>query len=76
MEIESEIESLFLVHDYRWKIDGVLRYPTSEEIRQTIDRAVEELYHEQDGTQLEVGRLIIKKSQGHYDVYAMIGEGQ
>jgi hypothetical protein len=76
MEIESELESLFLVHDYRWKIDGVLRYPTSEEIRQTIDRAVEELYHEQDGTQLEVGRLIIKKSQGHYDVYAMIGEGQ
>lgn len=72
--LEDELESIFIVHDYRWKIDGVLRYPTAEEIRQTIDKAVERLHNEDDEAQLEVGRLIIKKKQGHYDVYTMIGE--
>lgn len=75
MKIEDELESFFMVHDYRWQIDGTLRFPTAEDIRQTIDRAEEELYDEKVGTQLEVGRLIIKKVQNHHhDVYVMIGE--
>lgn len=74
LRIEDEIESLFLVKDYRWKIDGALRYPNSDEIRQTIDRAKSDLYDEAEGTQLEVGRLIIKKRAGHFDVFVMIGE--
>lgn len=74
MSLEEELESMFLVKDYRWRINGSLVYPTATDIRETIDRAVKELYDEPEGTQLEVGRLIIKKADGHYDVYAMIGE--
>lgn len=74
MQIEDELESFFLVHDYQWRIDGVLRYPTAEEIRQTIDRAVSELYDENEGTQIEVGRLIIKKHQEGFSVYVLTGD--
>lgn len=74
MKVEEELESLFLVKGYHWNIGGNLIIPNAEDIRVTIDRAKEELYDEPDGTQLQVGRLIIKKQDGHYDVYVMIGE--
>jgi hypothetical protein len=85
MHIEEELESFFLVHDYQWRIDGVLRYPTADDLRATIDRAVTTMYDEPEGTQLEVGRLIVKKSDdnGHiivkkhdsgFGVYVLVGE--
>jgi hypothetical protein len=74
MAIESEIESLFIAKGYQWMIGGKRVFPTTEDIRSTIDRAVDELYDEPDGTQIEVGRLIIKKRDGHFDLFVMIGE--
>lgn len=74
MNLEDELESFFLVHDYRWKIDGALRYPTADEIKRTIDKSVEELCDEEEGTQIEVGRLIIKKHDSGCAVYVLIGE--
>lgn len=74
MNVEDELESFFMLHDYRWRIDGTLRFPTADDIRMTIDRAIEELYDERVGTQLEVGRLIIKKTPKHFDIYVRIGE--
>jgi len=74
MKIEEELESLFLVKGYQWKIDGSKRFPTADEIRQAIEEAKLQLVDEEDYTQLEVGRLIIKKQQGNFDVYVMIGE--
>lgn len=74
MHIEEELESFFLVHDYQWRIDGVLRYPTADEIRQTIDRAVTNMYDEPEGTQIEVGRLIVKKHDSGFGVYVLVGE--
>lgn len=75
MGIEEELESYFLVKDYRWRIDGVLRFPNAEDIRLTIDEAKRRLYDEEPETQLEVGRLIIRKrSQDLYDIFVMIGE--
>ena len=72
--IAEELESLFLVKDYQWKIDNTLRYPNAEEIKQTIDKAVAELYDENEGTQIEVGRLIIKKHQEGFSVYVLVGD--
>lgn len=74
MKIEDELESFFLVHDYQWKIDGIRRYPTADEIRQTIDKAMSDMYSESEGTQIEVGRLIIKKHDSGYAVYVLTGE--
>ena len=74
MPIEEELESLFMVKGYHWKIGGNLIIPTAEDIRRTIDSAIEELYDEADETQLQVGRLIIKKQNGSFDVYVMVGE--
>lgn len=74
MRISEELESLFLVKDYQWSIDGVLRYPTAEEIQETIDKAVERLHNEPSGTQVQVGRfLIVKKDEDEINIYAMIG---
>lgn len=70
----GEIETHFAVHGYLWKIDGQLRFPTDDDIRLTVERAVTMLSKEPNGASLEVGRLLIKKSSTNYDVYVMIGE--
>jgi hypothetical protein len=74
MKVEEELESLFLVKGYHWNIGGNLIIPNADDIRMLIDKAKAELSDEPDNTQLQVGRLIIKKQNGHYDVYVMIGE--
>lgn len=74
MKIEDELETLFMAKGYQWNIGGSLTFPTAADIRSTIDRAVDELYDEPYGTQIEVGRLIIKQRGEHFDVFVMIGE--
>lgn len=72
--ISEELETLFMVKDYQWKIDGALRFPNADEIRQTIEKAMAELSDEPNGTQIEVGRLIIKKHSEGYAIYTLVGE--
>jgi hypothetical protein len=72
--LETELERLFVRYGYQWKIDGALRVPDVQDIRMTIDRAIELLYNESSPTaQIEIGRLVIKKSEGFHDIYCLIG---
>jgi len=75
MSLAQDIAEIFWLKDYRWNFDGVLKTPTPEDISGAIDKAVRMLYAEPDGTQLEVGRLIIKKrSRDLHDVFVHIGQ--
>jgi hypothetical protein len=70
-----KIANFFNEEGYRWKFaDGSYRAPTADEIDETIGRAVEVLADEPDNTQLEVGRLCVKKRGSYFDVFVLIQE--
>lgn len=74
MNIFDELEDLFAERGYMWKIDGEYRQPTNVEIREVVDKALVDLYRESDGSLIEVGRLIIQKSDNKtFDIYLHIG---
>ena len=74
MSLANDIATFMDASGYRWKIDGDLKTPTPDDIRNTLDRAVEVLYDNEPNDQLEVGRLIIKKRDNElYDVFILVG---
>ena len=76
-ELEHDIVREFRKRGYQWRVDGELITPTEEEIKQTLDRAREILYAEPIPSQLEIGRLIVRRHSGNnFDVYLQIGQLQ
>jgi hypothetical protein len=72
LTLAEELESLFILKGYEWKIDGELRIPTAEDISDVFERAKEML---SVGDSIEIGRLIINEYDTDlYDVYVKIGE--
>jgi hypothetical protein len=73
MDVQG-IQFHFMMNNLRWRIDGELVIPTEEQLQEVIDKAVERLYAEPDGAQLEVGHLIVKRrNQDLYDVFVRYG---
>lgn len=73
-DLANEIAGLFMLNGYTWAFSGEHKVPTEADIQDTLDRAVERLYDEEPETQLEVGRLIVKKrSDSMYDVFILAG---
>lgn len=71
----QQIQMLFVMLGFMWKIDGEARLPEPDEIQMVIDKAKESLLDYNDGAQLEVGHLIIKKrSADLFDVFLHMGE--
>lgn len=74
-DLAHELALLFAVRNFKWKINGKMVIPGREEIAQTLDRAKELLYDEPVPSQLEVGRLLIKRyADDKFDVYIRLGE--
>ena len=74
MSLEEELESHYLLHDMKFKVDGELVSPSAKDIRDVIERAKELLA---EGGMLEIAGMIIQKQypdQELYDVYVKIGE--
>lgn len=73
--IENELALIFSDHQYTWMISDQLRIPNAKDIRMAIDEAKDVLEKESDAYMtIEVGRLIIKKTPGHFDIYVLIGD--
>lgn len=73
---QNEIADLYRKHGYSWKFSDGQRIPNGEEIQKTIFAAIDALKDEDDNTQLEVGRLIVKKRGQFFDVFMMVAEYQ
>lgn len=78
MSLESDLADTFKRHGWVWKIkghpDGII--PTEDDIEAALDEAARLLYNETVGTQLEIGRLIIKRKHDGFDVYIYAGPYQ
>lgn len=72
----NEIADLFKRGNYKWKFTDGHRVPTRDEIQTTILNAIDALKDEGNNTQVEMGRLIVKKSGQFYDVYVHLAEYQ
>lgn len=74
LRIEDELAEWFEKNGWTWHLKGdrhVVPEPT--DIEAALDEAARLLYNEPVGTQLEVGRLIIKKQPRGHDVYVFVG---
>jgi hypothetical protein len=65
---------LFQQFGYSWKINGEDTVPSEDDLKKALDRAKELLYDEPVPSQLEVGRLIVRRWADHkFDVYLQLG---
>lgn len=72
--LAQQIEFQFVTHHWTWKIDGHDVVPNVDDIQSTLDRAKELLYDEPIPSQLEVGRLLIRRyADDKFDVYLHFG---
>jgi hypothetical protein len=74
LSLESDLAKTFYDNGWTWKLKGERHVvPDEYDIEAALDEAARMLYNEPVGTQLEVGRLIIKKQTRGHDVYVFVG---
>ena len=74
LTLEEELSEWFVRNNWTWHLkQGTDIVPSAEDIELALDEAARMLYNEPVGTQLEVGRLIIKKKHRGFDVYVYAG---
>lgn len=70
----GQIADIFGREGYTWRFSDGVRVPTEDEISKTVWAAIDALAAEEDNSQVEVGRLIVKKKGSFYDVYLLVAE--
>lgn len=72
--IAEFIADYFQRQEWMWKTNQGHIVPNVNDVAQTLDKIVENLYDEVVGTQLSTGRLIVRKdTDNQYDVYMLVG---
>ncbi len=75
INLVDELAAAFVRYGYKWKIGGTLVTPTANDLEKAIDRAKELLYDEPVPSQMQMGRLIIRRHGNQkFDVYLHIGD--
>lgn len=75
MALENDIAEIFAKNGWTWNLKGGRTLvPEADDIEQALDEAARILYNEAEGTQLEVGRLIITRLHNGFDVYVYAGK--
>lgn len=73
-DIANAIEMDFWLTGHKWKINGDLVAPTNEEIYQTLKQMRQRLADEKAGATMELGGIIMMKSNTGYETYVKLGE--
>jgi hypothetical protein len=63
-----------LLRDIKWKIDGELRRPTRNELETALDDMLRAVQESPVSISIELGSLLVKRSDKHIDVYVHAGE--
>ena len=75
MALEDDLAKVFEENGWTWNlVGGQSTVPDALDIEAALDEAARLLYNEEVGTQLEVGRLIIKRLHNGFDVYVYAGK--
>lgn len=74
-KLALKLHEMFIQLGYQWKIGGKMETPTPKDLEQTLDRAKVVLYDEPVPSQIEFGRLIIRRhTDNKFDVYLHLGD--
>lgn len=74
MSISSVAHGIFVKRGYLWKIGGDRHIPTEQDIQTTLDKMVEVLENDPDSDTIEVGRLLVQKTEQGYAIYIHLGD--
>lgn len=72
-DLDFLIEFL-LLRNIKWKIDGELRRPTRAEVETALDDMVQVVRESDESILIEIGSLLVKRSDQHIDIYVHAGE--
>jgi hypothetical protein len=70
----GQIAEIFRSRELTWNFSDGTRIPNEDEISKTIWAAIDALRDAEDNTQVEVGRLIVKRKGSFFDVYMHASE--
>ena len=78
-ELSDELARVFEARELMWKIGGVRKVPTSEDIQAVLDRGLTEASHQDSGEENEavnivMTHLIFRREAGVTKVYLDMGE--
>jgi hypothetical protein len=73
MSVEARLAEIFKKNEWTWNLKEGSVVPDEDDIILALDEAARLLYNEPVDTQLEVGRLIIRKRPIGHDVYVYVG---
>lgn len=70
----DDLYKYFTEHYYEWKIDSVYRTPTKDELARLLTAMYTDVRDSVGSISVESGRLLVKRTDGHVDVYVHVGE--
>lgn len=73
-ELKQRIHGIFVDNGYTWKINGHNIIPSEDDISQALEKMKAELQDQDDLSMHFMGRLVVKKEAGCYDVYVHAGQ--
>lgn len=73
-DIANAIEMDFWLTGHKWRIDGELVIPTNSEIYQALKQMRQRLDAEPAGAVMELGGIVMMKSNTGYETYVLLGE--
>lgn len=69
----QELADIFMLNGWKWTIDGQSQHPTANDMTAALDTMRQVLLDSEDGGQLEMGRLIMKRHGNTFDLYLYHG---
>lgn len=74
MSISSVAHDIFVEQGYLWKVGADRKIPTEEDIEATLDKMMEVLDNDPESGSIEVGRLLVQKTDQGYAIYIHLGD--
>jgi hypothetical protein len=70
----NHLVEVFLLRNIKLRFNGELRAPTRDELKLIISDCVELIKEADESISIEIGHLLVKRTDNHIDVYAHMGE--
>lgn len=74
VDLLEDLEKQFKDRDFKYRVNGELVVPDKDDLTKILAELLRLIKDEPDGAQVSLGRLIMKKQDGHNDVFLFLGE--
>lgn len=67
------LSEFFLLRNIKWKFNGEQRIPSRDELEMLLADCIELVQESDESVSIEIGSLLIKRTDNHIDVYVHVG---